>query len=471
MLLCKDDKMSEKINYYILALDDKEDDLSFESNDIFKYNFDGKSGDFKEISVDNILIGYNKNLKTLNYLFIVKNCDENNLTLEKRLSNPIGGTIVDRNTEKMLEDTNLIPLKEEKFKLFFKSLISSILYKEYISYNPKTYESDFESKIRQRIFFGAPGTGKSHTLNKEKKEFVKDEDFERVTFHPDYSYANFVGTYKPVPLEDDETKITYTYVEGPFLRLLVKALKNINNIDEETRPFLLVIEEINRANVSAVFGDIFQLLDRDDNNWSEFPIDTSKDMRKYLEKELKDYGVNCEKLYLPSNFFIWATMNSADQGVFMMDTAFKRRWDFTYLGIDNNEGEINKEWNVVRKAINKQLLEFNINEDKLLGPFFIPEKQLRKEKENIFEDGNFRKIFKDKVIMYLFEDAAKPRRNHLFEGSKKNENYATFSKIIADFDDMDYKIFSEKIVKEIDGNLNKSVKLTDGDEKQMMDKG
>lgn len=147
----------------------------------------------------------------------------------------------------------------------------------------------------------------------------------------------------------------------------------------------------------------------------------------------------------------------------MMDTAFKRRWDFTYLGIDNKEEDINKEWNIVRKAINNQLLEFNINEDKLLGPFFIPKKQLPKNKTDIFKDPDFRRIFKNKVIMYLFEDAAKPRRNHLFDGSKKNENYASFSKIIDDFDKMGYKIFSEKIIEEIDGKfklLNESQEWT-----------
>ena len=316
-----------------------------------------------------------------------------------------------------------------------------------------TLKESFKKKWNfppNQIFFGAPGTGKSFTLNNQKDELISDEtDYERVTFHPDYSYANFVGTYKPVPFEDDKTKITYKYVPGPFLRLLVKALKNLTS-DEETKPYLLLIEEINRANVSAVFGDIFQLLDRDENNWSEFPIDTTEDMRNYLESELKDFEINCEKLYLPNNFFIWATMNSADQGVFAMDTAFKRRWDFVYLGIDNNEEDINKEWNIVRKAINGELLSYNLNEDKLLGPFFIPLKQLPKDKENIFEDESFCKIFKNKVIMYLFEDAAKPRRNLLFSGSKKNEDYAIYSKICNDFDEIFYRIFSQEIVNKID---------------------
>ncbi|MBR5503446.1 MAG: AAA family ATPase [Methanobrevibacter sp.] len=354
----------------------------------------------------------------------------------------------------MLEDAELIEIEEEKFKLYFKYLISSILFNEDISHIPETSKNHLESEIRQRIFFGAPGTGKSFTLNNERKRLFNDEDCERVTFHPDYSYANFVGTYKPVPLEDDEEKITYKYIEGPFLRLLVKAWKNIKS-DEETKPFLLIIEEINRANVSAVFGDIFQLLDRDANNWSEFPIDTSKDMRNYLERELKKYGVNCEKLYLPSNFFIWATMNSADQGVFMMDTAFKRRWDFTYLKINNKQEDINPEWNIVRKAINKQLLKYNINEDKLLGPFFIPLKQLPKNINNIFKDDEFKRVFKNKVIMYLFEDAAKPRRNLLFKGSKKNEDFVTYSKIIKDFEKIGYKIFSDEIIGEIEEEFKK----------------
>ena len=162
-----------------------------------------------------------------------------------------------------------------------------------------------------QIFFGAPGTGKSFTLNNQKDELISDEsDYERVTFHPDYSYANFVGTYKPVPLEDDKTKITYKYVPGPFLRLLVKALKNLTS-NEKTKPFLLLIEEINRANVSAVFGDIFQLLDRDENNWSEFPIDTTEDMINYLESELKDFEINCEKLYLPNKVIISQIFDSA----------------------------------------------------------------------------------------------------------------------------------------------------------------
>ena len=138
------------------------------------------------------------------------------------------------------------------------------------------FKTELESRFyRNRILFGAPGTGKSFTLNKERKELLGDGnemDYERVTFHPDYSYANFVGTYKPVPCKDSDGKdaITYEYVPGPFMRIYVEALKNGRT--DDVKPFLLIIEEINRANVAAVFGDIFQLLDRDDDEVSEYPI-------------------------------------------------------------------------------------------------------------------------------------------------------------------------------------------------------
>ena len=288
---------------------------------------------------------------------------------------------------------------------------------------------------RNIIYFGAPGTGKSYNLNQDKEDLLKnyEDNFERVTFHPDYSYANFVGTYKPVP---ENNSITYKYVPGPFMRILKKAIK------KPQEPFLLIIEEINRANVAATFGDIFQLLDRASNNESVYPIDASEDMKSYL---------NQDKIKLPSNLFIWATMNSADQGVFHMDTAFKRRWDFKYFSINNNEylienidvnlNSIQVNWNDLRKAINDELLSYKINEDKLMGPFFAFTEFIDKE----VDEETFKDIFKNKIIMYLFEDAARSRRNDLFSGARKNDSYITYSQICEEFDKNGIEIFCDNI--------------------------
>ena len=287
------------------------------------------------------------------------------------------------------------------------------------------------NKKRNLIYFGAPGTGKSYNLNQDKDRLLEDfeDNYERVTFHPDYSYANFVGTFKPYP---DGRDIVYKYVPGPFMRILKKA---INNLD---KPYLLIIEEINRANVAAVFGDVFQLLDRNENHQSIYPIDTTEDMRLYLKED---------KIKLPSNLFIWATMNSADQGVFPMDTAFKRRWDFKYFSINNNENLIENthttvngkevNWNTLRKQINDELLSYKINEDKLMGPFFAFNEFMN---EKIPEE-TFKDIFKNKIIMYLFEDAARAKRNNLFSGAKIKD-YVTYSEICEAFDEIGLKIFN-----------------------------
>lgn len=344
------------------------------------------------------------------------------------------------------------------YRLFLQNRIHS---KNKISFHT-SYHCDLP---RNRILFGAPGTGKSFTLNREKDILLADGgEYERVTFHPDYSYANFVGTYKPVPCKDSDGKdaITYSYVPGPFMRTYVKALQNSRT--DAPKPFLLVIEEINRANVAAVFGDVFQLLDRGDDEVSEYPIQASEDIKKYLAEELGGNPNDYAEIRIPDNMFIWATMNSADQGVFPMDTAFKRRWDFTYLGIDDSEagivgkkvvlgqGEYRRivEWNALRKAINNELLTYKVNEDKLMGPYFISKKNL--PEGEMIDPAVFTRIFKNKVIMYLFDDAAKQKRITLFGGcNEKAKNQ--YSKICREFDTKGVYIFCEGISSQFIDNI------------------
>lgn len=321
----------------------------------------------------------------------------------------------------------------------------------YTGYSRKNKETDKEYS-HNRIVFGAPGTGKSFKLNVEQDDLISEGgECERVTFHPDYSYANFVGTYKPVPTKNG---ISYEYVPGPFMRTYVKAIKNgqLEN-KEDIKPFLLLIEEINRANVAAVFGEVFQLLDRDDRNASQYPVKPSEDIKAYLAKQLGGNPEQYEEIKIPDNMYIWSTMNSADQGVFPMDTAFKRRWNFEYISINNNEDKINGtylvcdeanppykvEWSELRKAINTTLAsrEYKINEDKLIGPFFVA-KSILNNKET------FKDTFKSKVIMYLFEDAAKQRRHMLFDGCDEDIRNQ-YSAICEEFNKRGIDIFCKEI--------------------------
>ena len=319
---------------------------------------------------------------------------------------------------------------------------------------PLNYNTSLESIHEcNRIVFGAPGTGKSFALKRDTEEFLKGTSgtMERVTFHPDYTYSQFVGTYKPV---SEEGTIKYEFVPGPFMRVFVDAIKS--GMSEDPQPHVLVIEEINRAKVAAVFGDVFQLLDRDDNGVSEYDIQTSEDIRKYLAKELGGKPSYYSRIRIPNNMFIWATMNSADQGVFPMDTAFKRRWNFEYLGINQNESEIRGKvmlgtdiiqdvhWNALRRAINEKLAkEYKVNEDKLMGPFFLAKKVIKTVSETddtIADTDKFIETFKSKVIMYLYEDAAKQHKHKLFSGCEDTTKY---SAVCDSFERIGIQIFGE----------------------------
>ena len=321
----------------------------------------------------------------------------------------------------------------------------------------KTETLDDAQLSRNMIVHGAPGTGKSYYIEELRNLYFDEDKVTRVTFYPNYSYSQFVGGYKPRSGLNGrgEHEVYYEFVLGPFLETYVDALKH-----PEDR-YLLIVEEINRANSAAVFGDVFQLLDRNLAGVSEYPIRISREMGEELYSRLhhtyyyetpyagftagESENERVGWMALPSNMFIWATMNSADQGVFPIDTAFRRRWDFMYLSIDNarEAADVNVSlaaghdisWNALRTALNDKLLTLGIDEDKLLGPFFIGNRDCMLQ---IQADNRFNAVFKDKVITYLFNDVVRHCRPQFFSGAS---NPASYSQVCADFDLLGERVF------------------------------
>ena len=348
----------------------------------------------------------------------------------------------------------------------------------------------------QQIFYGAPGTGKSHEV-KEITDSIAEEFVFRTTFHPDSDYSTFVGAYKPTMKSADRLysadelidklseiktlghtypchkfaarywyslkglsaadikrivvacdfpesmtvevgkgiaigeemtkhvqndKIVYSFVPQAFLKAYVAAWKN------QDQPVFLVIEEINRGNCAQIFGDIFQLLDRK-NGVSEYPIKADQDIRDYLAKEFAGYELDAkilsgEELVLPANLHIWATMNTSDQSLFPIDSAFKRRWDWKYMPI-HDEGkdwtialsDVEYDWWDFVEKINNVIDEMTSSEDKKLGYFFC----------KACDDKINKETFVNKVIFYLWNDVFKD--NGLSDKAfKDGEGKLTFNK-------------------------------------------
>lgn len=255
----------------------------------------------------------------------------------------------------------------------------------------------FEKGPLQKIYYGAPGTGKSHTINEITEQQPKENVF-RTTFHPDSDYSTFVGCYKP-RMEDD--KIKYDFSPQSFTDAYVKAWQNPD------KQVYLVIEEINRGNCAQIFGDLFQLLDRN-NGVSEYPINADADLRQYLEK--KDVlgagheGIANGKLKLPANLNILATMNTSDQSLFPMDSAFKRRWSWQCVPVDYTNqdsrkftikiGDSEYKWHDFLLKANNRIKDLTFSEDKQMGNFFISSNVDKRQ-------------FIDKVMFYLWNDICK----------------------------------------------------------------
>lgn len=313
-----------------------------------------------------------------------------------------------------------------------------------IDFQLKDVNSISKVDTLQQIFYGAPGTGKSHVIN----ELTAGKAVVRTTFHPDTDYSTFVGAYKPttksVPVmtvigkeavlvkdnegnEMTEDKIVYKFVSQAFLQAYVEAWKKYCAIQENEEPLdeYLVIEEINRGNCAQIFGDLFQLLDRGDKGFSVYPIMADSDMKEMLKKEFagleikKKESINAlfkggkdivaqvlkgDILLLPNNLYIWATMNTSDQSLFPIDSAFKRRWDWKYMPIDTKKENWNIEvdgkkysWSDFLETVNEQIFEVTKSEDKKLGFYFC-------RANNHVVDAE---KFVGKVIFYLYNDVFK----------------------------------------------------------------
>lgn len=293
------------------------------------------------------------------------------------------------------------------------------------------YQKEQSQDARQIIYYGAPGTGKSHKI-KVMLDSVPCENIFRTTFHPDSDYSTFVGTYKPTMkkhyrydgkikakyYEDDDLAgakkdetiidkvIEYDFVPQAFIKAYMRAYQTEENV-------YLVIEEINRGNCAQIFGDLFQLLDRDENGVSEYKIKADADIANYLEEKLgKDSaGIKDGELCLPSNLYIYATMNTSDQSLFPIDSAFKRRWDWEYEPIKYKNtdwaieiGANRYKWTSFQHIVNNKIFETTSSEDKMLGDYFV------KPYNGVISE----KLFLNKVLFYLWNDICKDGDGDIF---------------------------------------------------------
>jgi hypothetical protein len=295
--------------------------------------------------------------------------------------------------------------------------------------------------IKNVIFYGSPGTGKSYNI--ETKTIGQSKT--RITFHPETDYHSFVGSYKPVM---DGINIKYEFVPQAFTKAYCQAWLHPD------KPHYLIIEEINRGNCAQIFGDLFQCLDRDETGKSKYEIDCDKDIADYLKKSFAGKGIVDDKIILPSNLYIYATMNTSDQSLFPIDSAFKRRWDWEFVPIDYDDAkQITIEvdttskynWSNFIKNINPKIKELTGSEDKQLG--------------NRFVNPNDKKVtldqFKSKVLFYLWSEIYKDEfgtQNSIFKyelngeikdfqfGELYNDNSTEIVKLFLEFNGIEKEL-------------------------------
>lgn len=376
------------------------------------------------------------------------------------------------------ENSSLIFLKNDSGELIIVPIVEVMKKQSELLSQVDIFSSSHVSP-RQIIYYGVPGSGKSHMINKTLSDKIKDEkqreqQVVRVVFHPEYTNADFVGQILPVM---NEGGVDYRFKAGPFSRILKRALKNPGN------PYYLIIEEINRGNAAAIFGDLFQLLDRNIDGWSSYPVE-NLDINSFLRSESDSYNdksttssvkigaIDFDEntgIRLPPNLSILATMNTSDQNVFTLDNAFQRRWEMKLVEnkFDGEESQYQKNaiiegssvsWEQFQTEINAKISEVSIENnlssmvDKRLGCWFVKAVKKGNGSFEIKEED-----FKNKILKYLWDDAFKFNRE-VFETA---ENFEELLKKV-NMENPNFGIFKDLNFK---GNQNAgSDSATDGNE-------
>lgn len=327
-------------------------------------------------------------------------------------------------------------------------------------------DNDAWQHHRNVIFFGPPGTGKSFKLREIVKGYLdaQDDNILRVTFHPEYSYFDFVGSYRPVVgwlsstasfidadgqrRESREPRTYYRFEPGPLSQALELAAAQPDS------SVVLVIEEINRGNCAAIFGDAFQLLDRASDQdrperagWSEYAIRPRSEWAYWLATHVKEgsgvYDPDRKTLKLPGNLYLYATMNTSDQSLFPMDTAFRRRWGMEYVGVTEISeqralvqlhagDERGVPWVELLAVLNREIVRYTRSDDKQMGPWFVRSRSDTGYVDNV--------EFKSKVIFYLWNDVFRDQTSLVF-----SEKLETYEDVVRRYDS-GKTVFSEKIV-------------------------
>lgn len=410
-------------NYYILSIDSFIDTFSLVDTSAavhFSLAAQKQKEDFSILQPGDMAVVYRKSpVAKANIVLRVRSVKNGKIEFQKLLEAAGGADLIEIADE--LENNYLVQIDAASFDRICKDLLKGIpLNVQGTNIQGTTVHGTDGKTDKARatggknvLLYGVPGAGKSHEI---QENYCSDPDrIERVVFHPDYTYSDFVGQILP---KTENGQIKYVFTPGPFTRMLKKAW------DDPENKYYLVIEEINRGNAPAIFGEIFQLLDRKD-----------ADNHKYKESEYgeSEYGISnpdvAEAVYgkkesnpeqevrIPSNMWVLATMNTADQNIFTLDTAFQRRWDMLYIKNDVYAAEHAEckiegsdiAWGDFASVINDMALSLNAGiascEDKRLGAYFVKKSELSKDK------------FAQKVLKYLWDDVFKMERESVFSES------------------------------------------------------